>query len=44
MDSLAWSRDGTSIIYHVMDAGILSYLWRVRADGNGPPERIETTE
>jgi eukaryotic-like serine/threonine-protein kinase len=36
---LAWSRDGTSIVYTVSDT--LNYLWRVRADGNTPAERIE---
>jgi len=38
--SIAWTRDGRFLIYDVDDAG-LSYLWRVRADGREPPERIE---
>ena len=32
---LAWTRDRRSIVY---GAG---YLWRVRADGSAPPERVE---
>ncbi len=31
---LAWARDGRSIVY--------DGLWRVRADGGAPPERVET--
>jgi Tol biopolymer transport system component len=33
---VAWTRDGRSIVY-----GGGSYLWRVRADGDAPPERLE---
>ncbi len=32
---MTWTRDGRSIVY---GAG---YLWRVRADGGAPPERVE---
>jgi Tol biopolymer transport system component len=32
---LAWTRDGRSIVYGA------KYLWRVRADGSAPPERVE---
>jgi eukaryotic-like serine/threonine-protein kinase len=39
--SLAWTRDGASLIYDAGTASSLSYLWRVPADGRGPPERIE---
>jgi eukaryotic-like serine/threonine-protein kinase len=40
IDSLAWTRDGSAIIYA---AGVdsLSSLWRVSVDGNRAPERIE---
>jgi Tol biopolymer transport system component/serine/threonine protein kinase len=31
---LAWARDGRSIVY--------DGLWRIRADGSAPPERVET--
>jgi Tol biopolymer transport system component/DNA-binding winged helix-turn-helix (wHTH) protein len=40
MSSIAWTRDGRYVIYDVLDAGF-SYLWRARADGREPPERIE---
>jgi Tol biopolymer transport system component len=36
-EGLAWTRDGRSIVYG--DGS--SYLWRVRADGGSPPERME---
>lgn len=39
--SLAWTRDGRSIVYHAQQGALLSYLWRVPADGSGSPERIE---
>jgi Tol biopolymer transport system component len=32
----AWTGDGASVIYAAAD-----YLWRVRADGSGSPERLE---
>jgi Tol biopolymer transport system component/serine/threonine protein kinase len=35
---LAWTRDGRSIVYAAATGGP---LWRVRADGGAPPERIE---
>ncbi len=38
--SLAWTRDGRSVIYNSLDP-LITYLWRVTADGNHPPERIE---
>src|SRR4029453_17902037 len=40
--SLAWTRDGSAIIY-AAPAGSLSSLWRVTIDGNRAPERIEDT-
>jgi Tol biopolymer transport system component len=41
LSSLAWTRDGRSVVYGSVDTSFLSYLWRVAADGSGPPERIE---
>jgi eukaryotic-like serine/threonine-protein kinase len=36
---LAWTRDGRSIL---IGSGVYDgYLWRVRADGGSPPERVE---
>lgn len=36
---ITWSREGGALVY---SAGYLSpHLWRIRADGSGPPERIE---
>ena len=40
LGSLAWTRDGRSVIYNSLDP-LITYLWRVTADGNHPPERIE---
>jgi Tol biopolymer transport system component/DNA-binding winged helix-turn-helix (wHTH) protein len=37
---LAWTRDGSSIIYDTAGRGPY-YLWRVMADGTREPERIE---
>ena len=37
---VAWSRDGMSVIYGAMSA-TSSELWRARASGDIPPERIE---
>jgi Tol biopolymer transport system component/tRNA A-37 threonylcarbamoyl transferase component Bud32 len=37
---LAWTRDGLWILYG-QAGGALSRLWRVRADGGAPPERLE---
>jgi Tol biopolymer transport system component len=36
MTGTAWTGDGASIVYTTVD-----YLWRVRADGTGSPERVE---
>ena len=36
---LAWTRDGRSIL--VGSGAYDGYLWRVRADGGSPPERVE---
>jgi eukaryotic-like serine/threonine-protein kinase len=36
MGGLAWTRDGRSVVYRADP-----YLWRVRVDGNAPPERVE---
>jgi len=40
MLGLTWTRDGRAIIYTAGAAGSV-YLWRVRADGGAPPERVE---
>ena len=37
---LAWTRDGSSIVYDTAGRGPY-YLWRVMADGTHEPERIE---
>ena len=40
--SLAWTRDGSAIIYAAIGGLVsLSSLWRVTIDGNRAPERIE---
>jgi Tol biopolymer transport system component len=36
---VAWTRDGRSIVYG--DGSRAGRLWRVRADGGAPPERVE---
>jgi Tol biopolymer transport system component/predicted Ser/Thr protein kinase len=36
MTGTAWTGDGASVVYTATD-----YLWRVRADGSGSPERLE---
>ena len=42
IDSLAWTRDGSAIIYAAVGGrSLLSSLWRVTIDGNRAPERIE---
>jgi Tol biopolymer transport system component/DNA-binding winged helix-turn-helix (wHTH) protein len=38
--SLAWTRDGRSVIYNSFSP-LITYLWRVEADGTRPPERVE---
>jgi eukaryotic-like serine/threonine-protein kinase len=40
VSGLAWTRDGRSIVYGAA-LGMDSRLWRVRADGSAPPERVE---
>ena len=40
IQGVAWTRDGRSIVYGV-NAIPNPYLWRVRADGRTPPERVE---
>jgi serine/threonine protein kinase len=40
MIGLTWTRDGRSIVYSAGGAGG-AYLWRVRADGGAPPQRVE---
>jgi serine/threonine protein kinase/Tol biopolymer transport system component len=37
LSGLAWTRDGRFIVYGIVQDG----LWRVRADGSAPPERLE---
>jgi Tol biopolymer transport system component len=39
--SLAWTRDGSAIIYGAVDKTSPSRLWRVTVDGDHAPERIE---
>ncbi len=39
MSSIAWTRDGRSIVYSSLDADF--YLWGVPADGSRAPERLE---
>jgi Tol biopolymer transport system component len=36
-NGLAWTPDGRSVVYGVYG----DHLWRVRADGSSPPERVE---
>ena len=38
--SLTWTRDGRSVIYNSLTP-LITYLWRVDADGSRPPERLE---
>jgi serine/threonine protein kinase/Tol biopolymer transport system component len=38
---LAWARDGGALLYG--SGGAAGDLWRVRADGSEPPQRIELT-
>jgi Tol biopolymer transport system component len=38
---LAWTRDGRSIVYRAPSTTSLSRLFRVRAEGSSPPERLE---
>jgi hypothetical protein len=40
--SLAWTRDGTAVIYHATEPTSNFGFWRVTIDGNHAPERIET--
>ena len=47
IDSLAWTRDGSAIIYAAVTTVpvfSLSSLWRVTIDGNRAPERIDAGE
>ena len=39
--SMAWTRDGRSVVYCGYTTPFMGYLWRVAADGTRPPERIE---
>ncbi len=39
--TLAWTRDGTTVVFDNLSAYAVSYLWRVAVDGNTPAERIE---
>jgi Tol biopolymer transport system component len=41
LTSLAWSRDGKSIVYNEYLDTFVSYLWRAPVDGNGAAQRIE---
>jgi Tol biopolymer transport system component len=41
INGVAWTRDGTSVIYGSQPAVSVFYLWRVGVDGTRPPERIE---
>jgi len=37
---LTWTRDGTAVIYE-SESAVVSYLWRLRLDGNHIAERVE---
>jgi len=39
--SIAWARDGRSVIYSSWETNLVNYLWRVPGDGKGAPERLE---
>ena len=39
--SIAWARDGRSVIYSTYEASLVNYLWRVPTDGSRTAERIE---
>jgi hypothetical protein len=39
---LAWTRDGTAVIYDATGPTSNFGFWRVTIDGNHAPERIET--
>ena len=39
--SIAWARDGRSVIFGDSDNSANAYLWRAVADGSRAPERIE---
>jgi Tol biopolymer transport system component len=41
VNSLAWTRDGSALVYSRFTQPWLSYLWRVGPDSGRPPERIE---
>jgi Tol biopolymer transport system component/DNA-binding winged helix-turn-helix (wHTH) protein len=38
--SLAWARDGRSVVYSAFSP-LITYLWRVAVEGHEPPQRIE---
>jgi Tol biopolymer transport system component/tRNA A-37 threonylcarbamoyl transferase component Bud32 len=38
---LAWTPDGKAIVYSAQVGFLLTHLYRILADGNQPPERIE---
>jgi Tol biopolymer transport system component/tRNA A-37 threonylcarbamoyl transferase component Bud32 len=40
IQGLAWTRDGQSIVFGANDIPDI-YLWRVRVDGSGSPERVD---
>ena len=39
--ALAWTPDGTSVVYSADAVGNLTYLWRVNVYENRPPQRLE---
>lgn len=41
INSVAWARDGASVVYQGEQAESLVYAWRVAAKGDHPPERID---
>ncbi len=41
IDAIAWTRDGSAVVYAVWDSPDMFYLWRVAVDGTPQPERIE---
>jgi len=38
---VAWTRDGSSIVYNTTEGVYLGHLWRVSPGGDRPPQRIE---
>jgi Tol biopolymer transport system component len=41
IQSIAWTADGSSLVYDTEAGPQTFYLWRVAADGTTPPERVD---